>query len=231
MVWSLEQLDRGVFHALRKVVVEAGYFPDVLLYQPSNDINKAAFKLAKEAIVTAQKELIHVFGAGDASSRDAEIKNKIIVDRGVPRKADIGYFGCVEFKNIGTIGEVGTTYRKEMAPAFTYFVPYEITYMCSSTKYDRILEGFIRKALTKTFLYGYDENGIKLTELFNFMYDSNPVNMTNEKYIERMYKFTAGEVILDENDVLETTVVQLTDPLPEAYPTNTITDDLFEQSS
>jgi hypothetical protein len=200
MVWTLEEIDRGVFHAIRKAVVATGCYPDILLYQPSTAPNKALFKTAKDAIVTSGKELIEVYGVGDASSRNAEVKNKIIIDREVPKPGSIGFFGNVEFKASGSIGDPSTTYTREQTPAYTYNIVYEITYICSSTKYDRILEAIIRKALTKTFLYGYTESRVAMSELFNFIYNSNPVNMTDEKYIERMYKFTAGEVILDENE-------------------------------
>lgn len=235
MVWTIAQIDRAVFHAIRKQIVSAGYLPDILLYQPSNPTNKTLFEAAKAVIVTSGKQIIDIVNVGDNSHRDGMYANKIIVDRDIPRpSSEIGYFGNIEFTPNGDPDDPGTTFTRGQPPAHPYFITYEITYVTTSTEYDRILESIIRKALTKTYLYGIDDAGAVMADLFNFTYNSNPLNMRDEKYIERMYKFTAGEVILDENTVDErttSTIVQITDPLLEPLPVSEITDDLFEQSS
>lgn len=232
MVLSLAQIDRGVFHAIRKQIVLAGYFPDILLFQPSTTPNKTAFQAAKDAIIASGKELIEVYGVGDNSSRDGLINNKITIDRDIPRIADIGFFGNIEFLPNGDPSNPATTYTKTQAPEFTYKITYNVTYWCTSTKYDRILESIVRKALGKSYLTPYEEDGSKTATIFNWMAESNPMNMIDEKYIERVYKFTAGEVLLDDNTIAEEDpIVQLINPIIDILPVNQITQDLFEQSS
>lgn len=234
MVLSLAEIDRGVFHAIRKQIVLAGYLPDILSFQPSSGPNKTAFQAAKDAIIGSGKELIEIYGVGDNGHRDSLVKNKIIIDRDIPRIADVGFFGNVQFIPNGDPSNPATTFTRTNTPAFTYKIDYNVTYICTSTKYDRILEAMIRKALFKTYLKPYDEDGIVINDIFNFLPQSNPMNMIDEKFIERMYKFMAGEVLLDENEIDESRtsiIVQAINPILEPYPVIEIDSDAFEQSS
>lgn len=232
---TVSDIDNGIYEKLRKETVRLGYLPDIALYQPPNPANEAAYEAARQAIINSGKEIIEVFNVGNSDDRDGITKNKIIVDRSAPEKGNISFHNVEKLVPVGDPEDPATKYKKVKLPAFSYFITYQITYICVKSKYDYIIQDILRKALLNfTYLKGYDDNGTELSEGFNIMYMTT-IDQSDAKFVERIYRFRVGEVILDnyeEEDeyILQSNISQITDIDVENVPKQgEFTDEDFEQ--
>lgn len=229
---ELSDIDNGIFESIRKEIVRKGYLPDINDFLPSTPENEDLWEAALTSIRTSGKQIINVFNVGDSDDRDAIDKNKIIVDRLIPEKGNIGLHCVQELIASGDPEDEETFYKKVSPPPYTYFINYQVTYICKKTKYDYILAEIIRKAVQNfTFLKGYSDEGIETAEGFNIRY-INTIDTSGEDFIEKMYRFKVGEVILDDYKtedafIIENNIPQITDIAIDNVATNEITDDLL----
>lgn len=185
-MFELAEIDRGIFEAIRLVLVNAGYLPNRATVG-----SVGAFNTAKQAIIASGKEVIEVFGVGNYKDRQDIKNNKIVIDRTGGRLGSIGGMGNTYFEQTAT-----DVFDEYAYPSQTRDIDYQITYICSSTKYDRILNGLITSVIyEKGFLKGIKADGTPTADAFHYSLDDEKDNSDGE-YIERVFRLTVNEVFV-----------------------------------
>jgi len=184
-MFELAEIDRGLFEALRLAVVSLGYLPDRTLYS-----TLAAYELAKQAIKGTGKELIDVFGVGNYKNRYALQNNKIVIDRTANRRGAVGGAMLTMYTPTSNPDK----FDEWLLPKQTRDIDYIITYVCSSTQYDRILYSIVTDTLRdKSSIKGVKEDG-SFTEQSFFLVQTSESDSSDGEYIERKFSYTVENV-------------------------------------
>ena len=217
MIFKLEEIDRGIFEALRLKLVSGGYLPDIALFQ--ND--SAGYDAAKK-LIAQNGTLIEVVGVGDISARGELHLNKIFIDRTDGRPGNIGGFATKTYLPNTLDPEKTDIY---LNPTSSDNITYEITYITNLTRVDRIIYQAIRNVFKRNgYVYGIKQDGTRTAKGFEFYYRTE-MDKSGNKFMEKTFMYEAVDVFIEEMEFLET-VVKITEieagisPLPE-IPENT----------
>ncbi len=194
---SLEAVDRGLTELLRKKVVSKGYIPDVTLYPTIPD-----FKLAKEQLQASLPDhtLIEVFGVGTAQSRQEKTACKITIDR---KSMDASQYLVTDSIRYRWDAELGK-YRKIKSPGAFYDIDYEIRTVSNTTKFDRIMAELVLSTIPHKSYVRYFGEGFTSEDVFMVQFLGCVDISPNEQFLERIYRFTAMGVPLDEETEIGT---------------------------
>lgn len=194
---TLGELDRGITNAIRKKLVLAGYLPDKLIYN-----TPATYKAAKDAIVSGGKQVIEFSGPGNAENRGELVMHKIIISRGDQREGSIG--GWPEFYYEPNPADPTNKYDKYLLPDKTENVEYEVRYVTDLVEYDEIINHIISQALgQRKYLPGCSSTGVDISEVALFE-RRTVVDLSNKNFIEKLYRFEAIDVWLQDPELVDT---------------------------
>lgn len=196
LVFELEQIDRGLELRLRKTIVKAGHWPDPAPYigQPA-----AAWEAAIEAIKTAGKTPIEVFGAGSRRERANLQANRVLIKRiGVdPGERGLGSRQYYEKKDSGD-------YRKLQTSETTDDIEYEVRFVCDDMKLDRIITTLVQAAFgNMVWMKGAQADGTDTENGFWLSRLGNAVDISGKDYIERLWRFQVKDVLIVPDTVVE----------------------------
>lgn len=210
----IQTIDRSITEHLRRRTVELGFIPDVTLYTNSVDYAAAKDDLR---INNNLKTIIEVFGIGASETRDDKSDAKIFLDREGETPAGVGGWP-EEFytKN------VDNTFNKWRMPDLTYDVMYEVRTITTDTQVDRTMDSIIRRVLGgRKYIKLIDSNGDDTDVVFLIMFKGS-VNMSADGYLERVYKYEAAQVWLEEPELLAENIPALISYDANIIPTNLI---------
>jgi hypothetical protein len=202
---TFQELDRTLFELIRLEVVAQGYLPDWRTIAGADlATKKANYELAKQAIRTAGKMIIEVFGVGVGEEREEKLANMIEVNR--------------QALSVGTIGQQGIQYFKSQGDGFdivesqgtTSIVSYEIRYFTNKTAYDRIIYGILDKALRKQLRVNLVDNSWAFTgPMAYFEFESWVDATTRFDMFERIWRLKAMDVQVNQEITVATDIVPI----------------------
>ena len=156
------------------------------------------------------KTIIEVFGIGNSQSRQEKTDCKITVDRLGIKEAGIGIYGGIKYI------KYGDTYDKVQQPTKAYNIDYEVRIISTTARFDRILNGIVLNSLGNMYI-SHIENGTESAD--KFLLDFNgAVDITKDVFIERVFRYTAKDVYITEEEVLQRNVPQLIEIVANIIP-------------
>lgn len=199
MTFTLDQINRAFFEAIRLKLVALGHLPDVLIYNTD-----ASFKTACDALT---KPLIKIFGVGNYKARQGVKNNKIVIDRLNISQGSIGFVGArfvlEELEDPESEAQQeAQQYQQITYPQRTENVNYQISYVCSDNAIDNLIRTIILSTLdVRGRLKGVNANRT-LTENY-FLYDkTNEAESNNDGFIERYLRYEVSNVLLIKPQII-----------------------------
>ena len=100
---KIEEIDRGIFEAIRLLLVSEGLLPDITLY-PDTPTGLANYLAAKETLKASifDNEIVEIKGVGASYKRGKKVTSTIFVDRTGEDKGDVGGFAVSDFDEYQT---------------------------------------------------------------------------------------------------------------------------------
>lgn len=210
-----EEIENGIFEAIRLKLVAGNYLPDAAAIAPGTQAQQNAAWIAALATLRATHpdgKLIEVFNVGTSEARQAGKMNCIYIDYQQQMPGDIGGVGRVVFEKYDIVNESNFKWRKYKMPDRSYNLNYYIRYYTDSTAYDRIILGVIESALgSRRYLQGVKNDGTASAQKFLIQF-GNYTNLSREKFLERLYSFVVPDVFLrDDLELIESNFPKATD--------------------
>jgi hypothetical protein len=205
MVFKLEQIDRAIELAIRRVVIMLGYWPDQEMFEG----DEVGFEAAKQAIIDVGKPLIKVYGTGSPDARGELDANNITIDRKAVGFGDKAHAQAFFYQNY--IDEDGVAvYRQLKTAEITNDIPYEVRFIANDIALDRIISQIILIAFSnRMYLKGVNEDLSRTVDGFWIMAEGNPVDLSDENYLERMWRYVVKDVIVTPNEVVAARVARI----------------------
>lgn len=194
MLTNISELtERSIFHALRKVVVDEGYLPDIENYDienPNLTIAKAAqdeFIQDIEAIVSNRGFAIEVFGYSSNQSRGTKKTPRIVVEVEAFYPGNLGLDTTNQYK----YDEINDTYITQKGPSIVSDQIINIHLVGYSTQQHRVLHAVMVKALPRRgYMKWYTEPQLKKHEnLFIRYIGYNELNFPEIGVTEKIYRY------------------------------------------
>jgi hypothetical protein len=205
-IYTLEEIDRSVFHTIRSVVVSHGYLPDAVNYQN----NAAGWDTAKTAIKQAGKEIIEVFGVGLYESKGDVLVNKIMIEQDSKRRGSTSL-------NMGgnhiLFNEVENQYEEYRLPKTTKDLYYSFRVVYSGAKYLRIIDEFFMEAFDTEAMKIWDSVEKEFTEETIEVLLDNDQDLSIPELSIRGYYLKIQDVLL--GTLINTTPISTTIPTIE----------------
>lgn len=198
----LENIDRLFFEHLRLKIVSAGYLPDIAAYGSVEAYNAARVTLFN-SLQLQKLTLVDLFGTGTWENKGEKTDSKITIERRGINSGKTGFFGGFQympvFDEADSTKQVGFTKKK--MPEGTANIEYEIRYVTSTVKMERILIGLIHSVfgMSTKELPGVKEDGSFLDETATII-SNGMVDVKNDEFIEGFMRYTAQEVYLENGD-------------------------------
>jgi len=195
---TISEIDRMFFEVLRLRLVSGGFLPDVTLYA-----NASAYEQAKQAIITANRQIIDLFGVGAGDSRATVIGNRITIDRIKQERGSIAG-GTTEMV------KTGQTWKEVQIDDFSRDLVYEIRVIARNANYFRVAEDIVNYEIgERRYLSTIGENGLPTPDkVLTEWTGSVDVSSTTE-YLESMHRFVVSDVWLMKEKVLRTGIPAL----------------------
>lgn len=192
---TYENVDKGVVDAIRRVLIEMGYLPDKLLYA-----TKAEYLTALAAIKAGGKQVIEIYGVGNAEKKDENRMHTIVVTRSDEYDGSCGAWPEFLFdrKEVTVGGTTTVTYDKYFLPDKMQTVEYEIRYITNSADYDRIINQVLQRAIgNRKYLKAVNEDALPIGEVFLFERKSY-VDVSTPETMEKLMRYNAVDLWLQE---------------------------------
>lgn len=216
MKLKIEHVDRAIMLAVAEAVTREGHWPDVKQFLPGNDV--AGFQAAKDAIVASGKELVEVFGVGAFRGRGDLKQNNVII-----RRMDVGEGTHASGapirleKYAGPQGE--ELYRKVRTADGPESLNFEIRFVCYDVAMERVIMQIMRSALPRRgWLNGRQEDLTRTLAGFWVMQQGPAVDMSDNDFIERIWRFVAVDVELGGDIVLKENIQPIKEVVLEVAP-------------
>jgi hypothetical protein len=186
MFFSPEQVERGIFEALRLKAIALGLWVDETLYTTSEQL--------QTAIANVQTP-IEIIGIGDYVSRGEKPRNCLVMDFDTGASGEVGGIGKVVY-----VPKPNTKYDKIGIPTQSENLTFNVVLIAQDTKYRRLAERIIRASLPqKTYLHGLNEDGSYTQNGFwVFGNGFNDISKGGMYGIERRFSFMVSNVFLEE---------------------------------
>jgi hypothetical protein len=212
MYFTLEQTDRAIFETIRTELVAQGYTPDITVHT-----TEIAYNTALQAIKTAGKQPVNIYGVGEWRAKKELKYNTIIIERVNRTLSNLGYHGEVYYELNGS-----NKYDKKQTPYETVQLAYNVTMVCDNTQNERILQGILYNALdaVKT-LKGVNGNGTETDNTF-LLFRQDIINQSGADFIEYIFRYNTSEVFLEIDKIIEADLPRILQTQFETIPTNQI---------
>lgn len=210
----VQTIDRSLTEYLRRQTVALGFIPDITAY-----VDAATYKQAKEDLKVSNnlQTIIEIYGVGAAEPRDEKSNAKVFVDRASIDTGTVGGWP-EEFYTLNIDG----TWNKYKMPDMSYDVMYEIRTVTDNTQVDRTMDSIVRRCFgSRKYIKFVDSNGNDTLFEFLILF-KGMVDVSNNGYLERVYKYEVNQVWLDTPELLAANIPPLT-----SYDANIIPTDLI----
>jgi hypothetical protein len=198
MVFKLEQIDRAIELAIRRVVIMLGYWPDQELFEGDEE----GFEEAKQDIIDSGKQLIRVYGTGSPSARGELDANNIMVNRKAVGFGDKGHAQTFFYESYADENGL-QVYRQLKTAEVTNDIPYEIRFLADDIELDRVISQIIIMTFSnRVYLKGVNDDLSRTVDGFWVMAEGTPVDLSGEDYLERLWRYIVKDVIITPTDVV-----------------------------
>lgn len=211
-----ERVERSIFLAINKVLVDEGYIPDVANYQPESDANQLAYDAAVDAIVAAKTFAAEAFGHSVSLAKGNQRVPRIVI---TPRRIMPGDIGTWINPLYSRDPLNPDAIVKTKPPYKSTNLHIDISTVSGTAAQDRVLNAVLAKALGNGM--GYVKVFDSDTETF-FIRQFNHYDLPdNEKGIEkRVYSYEVPDLYLTDGEItsnvpfikeitVETTILEL----------------------
>lgn len=196
-IYTLENIDRSIYNAIRLALVAGGYLADISTYAANPD--KEAGLLAYQTASGLISPLIEVFGVGTGASKMEKNVNRIVIERRSITAGDIGG-GTAIYKPV-LVSNTLDSYDKTFYPDMTSNISYDIRLITASTQVERIMIGILNKVLGRRKRVSYftdfeTDSGLTFGTVFN---GSSVIAIGQSNNImESLYGYVVPNVFLDD---------------------------------
>lgn len=198
---SRKEIERTIMENIRTRVVAMGYLADVALYQPPTVPNQTAYTAANQAIVTAGKQVIEVFGVGSNEARGEKRVNKIFINLRQINPGSISHWGESLDPSV-----LPNTWQRSFVATSSSNLVYDIRTVTKTTEYDRIctqaLMNGVTSSRTAQGLAVILDNGTADTSRYVMVRLVNSTDIRNDQFIERLYTFEVIDAWIDSWEVV-----------------------------
>jgi hypothetical protein len=207
MFFTLDQIENGLFEALRIALVQGGYLPDVTVYT-----SQATFKAQIEAIRAANKPVIMLYGVGNYKARGETKNNKIVIDRLNTERGSIGTPQAYTYQL-----QPNGKYSQMKYPNAPQNILFQVSWVCEEQSVNNLIETLVLETFdTKGHAKGYDNNGTPTTSSFHYVKQDEGQN-NEDKFIDRYVRYLVPNVYITSQKVVATDI-----PLAEEIYTDVI---------
>lgn len=203
MKFKPEQIDRGIVKQLEKTLALFGYWPDLEVIDPNDQV---AMNLAIDQIKASGKEPIQVYGPAAPRDRMELRRGHVIVKRNYYMVGDIGYGQpiCYEVENPQETDPSLKTYRKVQYADRTSQIGYEIRFVTDDTELHRRMDEYIHHAFgSRIYLLAVNADRSDDDDGFYLFQNGMPLDLNSPERVERMYRFRTDDVIISEPRILK----------------------------
>lgn len=192
---QLKNVDRALEWAIRDQAILKGYWP-----ANSRALITAGDDAGYQAAIDALTKKIHVFGTGNFKDRQQIEQNNIIISRITVSPGDLFTASPYYFK----LKDDSSSYQKLKSLPNTWHIEYEIRFVADDVYLDRALVGILNRTFPgNAFIRGINDDlspMIGTDEVFNIIRFGQPVDLSDENYIERVHRFMVLNVYLEDED-------------------------------
>lgn len=201
---KLSEIDRGIYNAIRTKLVEAGYYVNISLYN-----NSAALIAAEDALraslAATDNTLIRLEGVGHKSDKGEKKDARILIIRTGFEDGNIGGFPVTKYVQTGgTAGTANAVFKKIQLPDKSDDIEYEIRYICTSVKVERLIIEVLMNALgRRAYLTGMTGELVSNEETF-YIERTGSSPISTDDFIEHMFKYMVRDVWITDEKTLAT---------------------------
>lgn len=198
MYFTLEQIDRGIFEALRLRLVQLGYMPDIVIAN-----TKELYNNALQGIRTTGKQPVALYGVGSWNAKLEKEFSTIAIERITRGESALGIQSSEYYEEDGT-----GKFNKKKTPV-AEILTYTITIICEDAKNERVLQEIMTKTFgVKSFVKGRNTDRTETQNSFA-LYRRQVVNQSGEDFIEHIFNYQTNEVYLGQDEILETNIPRI----------------------
>jgi hypothetical protein len=195
-MFSIAQIHNGIFEHLRLVLVANGYLPDILVDNTPNAYNNAL-----QAIKASGKKPCYLYGVGGWNAREELKLPTIVIDFVSRQNSELGYNGQIKYIRNGNTN----TFTEQKEDYECANLNYKITLVCADIQTQNVYQMLIHKAYSNAVtLKGFDNENY--TQGSFQLYRNDIINNADEQMIELVYTYTAKNILLAEDTVLNENV-------------------------
>lgn len=217
MKFTLEQIDKGLYEAIRKAIVKSGFLPDILLYP-----TEVSFLAQRILIEQSGKNIIELFPVGFQQSKQEIRYNSIYLERGEIAQGDFSTSRVVDFIEKPADGIIPKSYDKVLMPDYPVNISYTVTLFTNTSLYERIIYKILQDALGKRkFMPGVKLDRTFTDPKFWLFYQGN-TDTSGADFIEKQYRYQAKDIILDDPELIYN-VPEMNEVVIESMPSKAIT--------
>lgn len=148
--FTYKELDNSIFEHIRREVVAQGYYPNLVLFQPTNPTNINLFNTALNTIKGTGKTPINTVGNMVFKDKGEMKLNTLYIHRVSKNKGSIAMFDtqAVRTDGLTTAPNNSTTYSVIESKGFTQDIQYEIRFVSKTQADTDLMSNIIQLALT-----------------------------------------------------------------------------------
>lgn len=196
-----ERIERSIYEAIRLVMVEEGYIPDIantILFPEDDETGQANWNAALQTIVGIKGFAIELFGHGSSQAKGTKKVPRIVVSvkRIFPGEIGAPVTGFIINNPISPSNFIKLTTTLE-----TVNLQFDLHLVSNTAKQDRLLNAIIAKALgQKRNLTFYD---VPTDRFFLKQYNYYELPDPMEGIEEKVYSYEVQDLFLFEENVGE----------------------------
>jgi len=198
---NIQQLiERSIFEAIRKVLINSGYLPDINNY-PNTQQGDDQYKAAIDSIASVKKFAAEIFGHSSPQSKELKRTPRIVM---ITRRAMTGDIGNVPIAIYEKNPLAPDTRMKIQPDQETADLQIDIHCVSSSADQDRVVNAVLAAAIGKrAFLQLYDD---PTQRFFIRQYSAYDLPDTQEGIIERISSYEIKDLWMFDGVVISTNV-------------------------
>lgn len=202
MYFDVEQIDRGIYNAIRLELVRIGRLPD------AEGMTKTQY-FTERSNMNLITKVIECYPVANYDERDLWAQNCIVVDRVEENPGEFGG-SFITFEE-NTLGPAyGPTLDKKASPSSTTDVNYIVRFITQIQEMETIMSRAIRNAIQRHKpIFGLNLDMSKTTYPFRTQ-EIGTIDVSSERFIEKGFRYVVKNVYLTPATVVEV-VPKMTD--------------------
>jgi hypothetical protein len=170
------RIERSIFEAIRLITVEAGYLPDIVLFQPPYGPSHTypteaaainAYNLAKSNIKTTKGFCIEIFGNSNIQSKGERKVPRIVITSKRVLSGSVGS-SMITYRKVGT-----EKYQLFQLPFSSVDMVIDITMSTNKVAQERIINAILAESIDSRNYIKFHDNEVGLDERFFMRWEFN----------------------------------------------------------